>query len=40
VVPAGTADNYDAPLKLLARSIAFTDPLSGDVRYFESLRTL
>jgi tRNA pseudouridine32 synthase/23S rRNA pseudouridine746 synthase len=40
VVPAGMADNYDAPLKLLARSIAFTDPLSGDVRYFESLRTL
>ncbi|MFJ9531742.1 RluA family pseudouridine synthase [Herbaspirillum sp. NPDC101396] len=40
VVPAGMADDYDAPLKLLARSIAFTDPLSGDVRYFESLRTL
>ncbi len=39
-VPAGSADNYDAPLKLLARSIAFTDPLSGDVRYFESLRKL
>ena len=39
-VPADTADNYDAPLKLLARSIAFTDPLSGDVRYFESLREL
>jgi len=40
VVPAGAADDYEAPLKLLARSIAFTDPLSGDVRYFESLRTL
>lgn len=39
-VPDGTPDNYDAPLKLLARSIAFTDPLSGDVRYFESVRTL
>jgi len=39
-VPAGATDNYDAPLKLLARSIAFTDPLSGDVRYFESLREL
>lgn len=39
-VPVGAADNYDAPLKLLARSIAFTDPLSGDVRYFESHRTL
>jgi len=38
--PADAADNYDAPLKLLARSIAFTDPLSGDVRYFESLRRL
>ncbi|WP_034294908.1 pseudouridine synthase [Herbaspirillum sp. RV1423] len=38
--PAGVSDNYDAPLKLLARSIAFTDPLSGDVRYFESLRKL
>lgn len=39
-VPAGTPDNFDAPLQLLARSIAFTDPLSGEVRYFESLRHL
>lgn len=39
-VPAGTPDDYDAPLQLLARSIAFTDPLSGEVRYFESKRRL
>jgi tRNA pseudouridine32 synthase / 23S rRNA pseudouridine746 synthase len=39
-IPAGTADNYQAPLQLLARSIAFVDPLSSDVRYFESRRSL
>lgn len=39
-VAAGTPDNHDAPLQLLARSIAFTDPLSGEVRYFESKRRL
>lgn len=33
-------DDYDKPLKLLARSIAFTDPLSGEARRFESRRAL
>lgn len=35
-VPDGTPDDFDKPLKLLARSIAFTDPLTGKARYFES----
>jgi tRNA pseudouridine32 synthase / 23S rRNA pseudouridine746 synthase len=34
------ADDVSAPLKLLARSIAFQDPLSGEKRYFESRREL
>lgn len=33
-------DDFSRPLKLLARSIAFTDPLSGLARCFESNRTL
>lgn len=42
LTPEGSA-NYARPLQLLARSIAFTDPLSGVNRQFESsqkLRTL
>lgn len=35
-----TADDYARPLKLLARAIAFDDPLSGERRRFESARTL
>jgi tRNA pseudouridine32 synthase / 23S rRNA pseudouridine746 synthase len=34
------ADDYTRPLKLLARAIAFDDPLSGQRRRFESARTL
>lgn len=34
------ADNFDKPLQLLAKKIAFTDPLSGEKRCFESLQTL
>jgi tRNA pseudouridine32 synthase / 23S rRNA pseudouridine746 synthase len=34
------ADDVSAPLKLLARSIAFRDPLSGEKRYFESRKEL
>jgi tRNA pseudouridine32 synthase/23S rRNA pseudouridine746 synthase len=34
------ADDYTRPLKLLARAIAFDDPLSGQARRFESARTL
>lgn len=34
------APDYSEPLRLLARSIAFTDPLSGAPRHFESRRQL
>ncbi len=34
------SDDFDAPLQLLARSIAFVDPLSGQPRTFESRRVL
>jgi tRNA pseudouridine32 synthase/23S rRNA pseudouridine746 synthase len=30
------ADDFSAPLQLLARSLAFTDPMSGEARFFES----
>ncbi len=33
-------DDYSAPLQLLARSIAFLDPLSGQPRHFASTRSL
>lgn len=33
-------DDFSSPLKLLARSIAFRDPVSGDQRHFESRRSL
>ncbi len=33
-------DDFSSPLKLLARSIAFRDPLSGEHRSFESRRSL
>jgi tRNA pseudouridine32 synthase/23S rRNA pseudouridine746 synthase len=33
-------DDYHAPLQLLARSIAFTDPVTGQARFFESPRRL
>ncbi len=33
-------DDFSSPLKLLARSLAFRDPLSGEQRHFESQRTL
>ena len=39
LTPEGTED-YANPLQLLAKSIAFTDPLSGEMRRFESLRRL
>lgn len=32
--------NYDRPLQLLAKTIAFTDPLSGEARQFSSARRL
>ncbi len=33
-------DDFSSPLKLLARSIAFTDPVSGEPREFDSLQSL
>lgn len=33
-------DDYRAPLQLLARSIAFTDPITGQARFFQSARHL
>lgn len=33
-------EDYSKPLQLLAKSIAFTDPLTGEKKYFESERTL
>lgn len=32
--------DFSRPLQLLARSLAFTDPVTGEVRYFESERQL
>src|SRR3546814_6676476 len=34
------SDDFSRPLQLLARSIEFTDPISGGTRRFESLRQL
>jgi tRNA pseudouridine32 synthase / 23S rRNA pseudouridine746 synthase len=33
-------DDFSTPLKLLAKSVCFEDPLTGQERYFESDRTL
>jgi tRNA pseudouridine32 synthase/23S rRNA pseudouridine746 synthase len=40
VVAEGTPDDYRFPLKLLARAIAYIDPLDGRPRSFESARVL
>ena len=39
-VDAMPDDDYTQPLQLLARSIAFTDPLNGELRRFESRLSL
>ncbi|MEO5831050.1 MAG: pseudouridine synthase [Rhodanobacter sp.] len=39
-VAGNAADDYQRPLKLLAHSLAFVDPLSGEPRRFESRLTL
>lgn len=36
----GEADDFAAPLQLLARGLGFTDPITGEARRFESQRTL
>jgi tRNA pseudouridine32 synthase/23S rRNA pseudouridine746 synthase len=33
-------DDFNAPLQLLAKSVAFTDPVTGAARLFHSQRTL
>ena len=33
-------EDYSSPLQLLAKSIAFIDPITAEERYFESLQTL
>ncbi|OIO72141.1 MAG: pseudouridine synthase [Zetaproteobacteria bacterium CG1_02_53_45] len=38
--PPETPPNYDNPLQLLAKSLNFTDPVSGENRHFESRFTL
>ncbi len=38
--PAGTAPDYSQPLQLLARELAFTDPITGQLRQFSSRRQL
>jgi len=40
LLPAETQPDHDQPLRLLAREIAFTDPLDGSARRFLSRRTL
>lgn len=40
LLPARAADNFERPLQLLAKSIRFTDPISGQTRHFESQLTL
>lgn len=37
---AGLEDDFSRPLQLLARSVRFTDPVTGQERYFESRRQL
>lgn len=39
-VPPGCAPNHSQPLQLLAREIAFTDPITGQPRHFTSRRRL
>jgi tRNA pseudouridine32 synthase/23S rRNA pseudouridine746 synthase len=36
----GQVPDYSEPLQLLARSLSFTDPVTGQPRYFESRRVL
>ena len=40
VALAAGDEDYEKPLKLLAKSIEFTDPISGDIRKFESTQKL
>jgi len=37
---AGTDDSFSSPLKLLAKSVSFADPVTGREHYFQSSRVL
>jgi tRNA pseudouridine32 synthase/23S rRNA pseudouridine746 synthase len=39
IIPS-TEDDFSTPLKLLAKSISFRDPLTGREHYFETSRRL
>ncbi|PSJ81492.1 pseudouridine synthase [Neisseria iguanae] len=39
-VAAAGDEDYEKPLKLLAKRIAFQDPISGEIRHFESKQSL
>ena len=39
-LPPGVAPDYGQPLQLLAKSVEFTDPVTGQKRYFESRQCL
>ncbi|MDB5829807.1 MAG: pseudouridine synthase, partial [Variovorax sp.] len=39
LLPADS-DDFDKPLQLLAKAIAFRDPVTGEARRFESPRAL
>ncbi len=36
----GEDDDFSSPLKLLAKSVSFRDPVTGEKRFFESQRKL
>jgi tRNA pseudouridine32 synthase/23S rRNA pseudouridine746 synthase len=38
--PGPAPEDHSRPLQLLARSLAFVDPVSGEPRQFESQRRL
>jgi len=38
--PGAAAEDWSRPLQLLARALAFTDPVTGEPRHFESRRQL
>jgi tRNA pseudouridine32 synthase/23S rRNA pseudouridine746 synthase len=40
LAPRNAPDDYQRPLKLLARSLSFVDPVSGEPRSFESRHQL
>ncbi|GGJ91561.1 pseudouridine synthase [Pseudomonas matsuisoli] len=40
LAPQGAPDDYAQPLRLLARTLRFVDPVTGEDRLFESRRTL